>query len=109
MTHEDVAIFRAALDVGATEINEAMVLACVRSLADLALAEPSELVAKAYGDQPIAFGPDSLIPKPFDPRLITKIAPAVAIAAMESGVATRPIRDFDAYCERLTQFVFRSG
>ena len=102
-------IFRGALDVGATEINEEMKLACVRALADLAMAEPSELVAKAYGEAPTRFGADYLIPKPFDPRLILQIAPAVARAAMESGVATRPIDDFDSYEQRLTEFVFRSG
>lgn len=102
-------IFRGALDVGATGINEAMKVACVKAIADLAMAEPSELVAKAYGDQPLTFGPEFLIPKPFDPRLIIELAPAVAKAAMDSGVATRPIEDFDAYRERLSQFVFRSG
>ena len=102
-------IFRGALDVGATEINEAMKLACVKALADLAMAETSELVSKAYGGQPAPFGPENLIPKPFDPRLISKLAPAVAKAAMESGVATRPIEDFDAYYQKLTAFVFRSG
>jgi malate dehydrogenase (oxaloacetate-decarboxylating)(NADP+) len=102
-------IFRGALDVGATTINEAMKIACVEALADLALAEPSDVVAAAYGDTPLTFGPDYLIPKPFDPRLILQLAPAVAKAAMESGVATRPIDDFAAYRQRLTQFVFRSG
>jgi malate dehydrogenase (oxaloacetate-decarboxylating)(NADP+) len=102
-------IFRGALDVGATTINEAMKLACVHALAELALAEGSDIVAAAYGEEPPAFGPDYLIPKPFDPRLILKLAPAVAQAAMDSGVATRPIADFDAYRERLSQFVFRSG
>ena len=102
-------IFRGALDVGATEINEAMKLACVTALADLAMAESSELVSKAYGGQPAPFGPENLIPKPFDPRLISMLAPAVAKAAMDSGVATRPIEDFDAYYEKLTAFVFRSG
>jgi malate dehydrogenase (oxaloacetate-decarboxylating)(NADP+) len=102
-------IFRGALDVGATVINEAMKIACVRAIADLALAEPSDVVAAAYGDTPLVFGPEYLIPKPFDPRLILELAPAVAKAAMESGVATRPIGDFAAYRERLTQFVFRSG
>src|SRR5579885_1201263 len=102
-------IFRGALDVGATAINEAMKLACVEALADLALAEPSDVVAAAYGDTPLTFGPDYLIPKPFDPRLILEIAPAVAKAAMASGVATRPIADFAAYRQRLTEFVFRSG
>src|SRR5215469_7472963 len=102
-------IFRGALDVGATSINEAMKLACVEALANLALAEPSDVVAAAYGDTPLTFGPDYLIPKPFDPRLILELAPAVAKAAMDSGVATRPIGDFAAYRQRLTQFVFRSG
>jgi malate dehydrogenase (oxaloacetate-decarboxylating)(NADP+) len=102
-------IFRGALDVGATVINEAMKLACVEALADLALAEPSDVVAAAYGDASLTFGPDYLIPKPFDPRLILEIAPAVAKAAMESGVATRPIGDLEAYRQRLSQFVFRSG
>jgi malate dehydrogenase (oxaloacetate-decarboxylating)(NADP+) len=102
-------IFRGALDVGATQINEAMKLACVEALADLALAEPSDVVAAAYGDAPLTFGPEYLIPKPFDPRLIVEIAPAVAKAAMASGVATRPIADLPAYRQRLTQFVFRSG
>jgi malate dehydrogenase (oxaloacetate-decarboxylating)(NADP+) len=102
-------IFRGALDVGATGINEAMKLACVEALADLALAPPSDVVAAAYGDTELTFGPDYLIPKPFDPRLILEVAPAVAKAAMASGVATRPITDFAAYRQRLTQFVFRSG
>ena len=102
-------IFRGALDVGATVINEPMKLACVEALADLALAEPSAEVSRAYGGQLAAFGREMLIPKPFDPRLIVKLAPAVAQAAMASGVATRPIEDFDAYRQRLTQFVFRSG
>src|SRR5437773_12372891 len=84
-------IFRGALDVGATTINEAMKLACVRALADLALAEQSDIVATAYGIEDLRFGPEYLIPKPFDPRLIVTVAPAVARAAMESGVATRPI------------------
>ena len=102
-------IFRGALDVGATTINEAMKLACVEALAALAQAPPSDVVAAAYGDDGLVFGPDYLIPKPFDPRLILELAPAVAKAAMESGVATRPIEDLDAYRQRLTQFVFRSG
>lgn len=102
-------IFRGALDVGATTINEEMKLACVRALADLALAEQSDVVASAYGDQDLTFGPDYIIPKPFDPRLIVKIAPAVARAAMESGVATRPIKDFDAYAEKLTEFVYKTN
>ncbi|HVJ55452.1 MAG TPA: NADP-dependent malic enzyme [Aliidongia sp.] len=102
-------LFRGALDCGATVINEAMKIACVEALSDLALAEPSDVVAAAYGDQSLLFGPDYIIPKPFDPRLITTLAPAVAKAAMDSGVATRPIEDFAAYRQRLSQFVFRSG
>jgi len=102
-------IFRGALDVGATTINEPMKLAAVRAIADLAMAEQSEVVAHAYNLENIRFGPEYLIPKPFDPRLIVRIAPAVAKAAMESGVATRPIDDFDAYVGRLTQFVYHSG
>src|SRR6516165_1994884 len=90
-------IFRGALDVGATTINEAMKLAAVRAIADLAMAEQSDIVAAAYGVDDVKFGPKYLIPKPFDPRLIVKIAPEVAKAAMDSGVATRPITDFDAY------------
>ena len=102
-------IFRGALDVGATTVNEAMKLATVRALADLAMAEQSDIVANAYGEQDLHFGPEYLIPKPFDPRLIVMIAPAVAKAAMDSGVATRPIADFAAYRERLLQFVYHSG
>ena len=102
-------IFRGALDVGATTINDEMKLACVKAIADLTMAEPSEVVAKAYGGEAGRFGPEYLIPRPFDPRLILEIAPAVARAAMASGVATRPIEDFEAYRQRLTQFVFRSG
>ncbi len=102
-------IFRGALDVGATAINEEMKLAAVKALAELALAESDERVAAAYGGAQLSFGPEYLIPKPFDSRLILKIAPAVAQAAMDSGVATRPIADFDAYRERLNAFVFRSG
>ncbi|MEX1205707.1 MAG: NADP-dependent malic enzyme [Dongiaceae bacterium] len=102
-------IFRGALDVGATTINEAMKIACVRALADLAQAESSDVVAAAYGGEALGFGPDYLIPRPFDPRLIVELAPAVAKAAMDSGVATRPIHDFAAYRDRLTRFVFRSG
>ncbi|MDZ5646036.1 NADP-dependent malic enzyme [Nitrospirillum sp. BR 11828] len=102
-------IFRGALDVGATQINEAMKIAAVEAIARLAMAEQHDVVAAAYGDQSTGFGPDNIIPKPFDPRLILEIAPAVAKAAMDSGVATRPITDFDAYRERLSQFVFRSG
>jgi malate dehydrogenase (oxaloacetate-decarboxylating)(NADP+) len=102
-------IFRGALDVGATTVNEAMKLATVRALADLATAEQSDIVAHAYGVENLRFGPEYLIPKPFDPRLIVNIAAAVAKAAMDSGVATRPIADFDAYRQRLTQFVYHSG
>jgi malate dehydrogenase (oxaloacetate-decarboxylating)(NADP+) len=102
-------LFRGALDVGATAINEEMKLAAVKALAELAFAESDERVAKAYGGATLSFGPDYLIPKPFDPRLMTKIPPAVAKAAMDSGVATRPITDFTAYCQRLSSFVFRSG
>ncbi len=102
-------IFRGALDVGATTINEAMKIACVHALADLAQAEPSDIVVQAYGGQPPAFGPENLIPKPFDPRLIIELAPAVAKAAMDSGVATRPITDFKAYRQHLFEFVFKSG
>jgi len=102
-------IFRGALDVGATTINEAMKLACVRAIADLAMAEQSDIVAHAYNIENLHFGPEYLIPKPFDPRLIVMIAPAVAKAAMDSGVATRPIADFDAYKQRLLQFVYHSG
>ncbi len=103
-------IFRGALDVGATTINEAMKLAVVRAIADLAMAEQNDQVAAAYGDAgTLSFGPEYLIPKPFDPRLIVRIAPAVAKAAMESGVATRPIKDLEAYKQQLTQFVYHSG
>ncbi|HEY1326912.1 MAG TPA: NADP-dependent malic enzyme [Casimicrobiaceae bacterium] len=102
-------IFRGALDVGATAINEAMKLACVHAIADLALAEQSDIVATAYGTEDLAFGPEYLIPKPFDPRLIVQIAPAVAKAAMDSGVATRPIADFEAYRQRLMSYVWHSG
>ncbi len=102
-------IFKGALDVGATAINEEMKLAAVHALAELAFADSDEQVAAAYGDQPLSFGPEYLIPKPFDPRLILKIAPAVARAAMDSGVATRPIKDWQHYQETLNAFVFRSG
>jgi malate dehydrogenase (oxaloacetate-decarboxylating)(NADP+) len=102
-------IFRGALDVGATTINEPMKLACVRAIADLAMAEQSDIVASAYKIENLRFGPEYLIPKPFDPRLIVMVAPAVALAAMDSGVATRPITDFVAYREKLTQFVYHSG
>ena len=102
-------IFRGALDVGATTINEPMKLAAVRAIADLALAEQSDIVAQAYGADNVSFGPEYLIPRPFDPRLIVKIAPAVARAAMDSGVATAPITDWDAYNQRLNGFVYHSG
>ena len=102
-------IFRGALDAGATRITEAMKLACVRQIADLAKAELSDEVAAAYAGQELSFGPDYLIPKPFDTRLILRIAPAVARAAAESGVATRPIADLDAYTESLTRFVTHTG
>jgi malate dehydrogenase (oxaloacetate-decarboxylating)(NADP+) len=102
-------IFRGALDVGATQINEEMKLAATYALAELAMAESDERVRAAYGEQRLSFGPEYLIPKPFDSRLILKLAPAVARAAMSSGVARRPIIDFQAYLERLSQWVFRSG
>ena len=102
-------IFRGALDVGATTINEEMKLAAVEALAALAREAPSEVAARAYGGEGRTFGPGSLIPNPFDPRLILRIAPAVARAAMASGVATRPISDFGQYLEQLERFVFRSG
>ncbi len=102
-------LFRGAMDAGATAINEEMKAACVKALAELARAEADEIVAQAYGGQELNFGPEYLIPKPFDPRLLGKLAPAVAKAAMDSGVATRPIEDFDAYFQRLNEFVFRSG
>lgn len=102
-------MFRGALDVGATTINEEMKLACVKAIAELALEEPTAEVAALYGNETLQFGPEYLIPKPFDTRLILKIPPAVAKAAMDSGVATRPIRDFDAYEETLLKYVFKSG
>ena len=102
-------IFRGALDVGATTITTEMELAAVRAIAELAQAEASDIVAMAYGGQDLKFGPEYLIPRPFDPRLIGRIAPAVAKAAMDSGVATRPLADLDAYRESLTQFVYHSG
>jgi malate dehydrogenase (oxaloacetate-decarboxylating)(NADP+) len=102
-------IFRGALDAGATTINEEMKKAAVYAIADLAHAEISDVVATAYSAQQTGFGADYLIPKPFDPRLIEKIAPAVAQAAMRSGVATRPIADIEAYRQRLAQFVYHSG
>jgi malate dehydrogenase (oxaloacetate-decarboxylating)(NADP+) len=102
-------IFRGALDVGATTITRGMEVAAVKAVAELAQAEQSEVVASVYGIENLSFGPEYLIPKPFDPRLITVIAPAVARAAMEDGVATRPIKDFDAYRNQLQQFVYHSG
>src|SRR5688572_9954949 len=102
-------IFRGALDVGATTISREMELAAVHAIAELAQVEQSDIVAMAYGEQNLSFGPDYLIPRPFDPRLIAKVAPAVAEAAMASGVATRPIADLDAYRQRLNQFVYQSG
>jgi len=102
-------IFRGALDVGARQINEPMKLAAVQAIAELARIEASEVVAAAYGGAAPVFGPDYIIPKPFDPRLILQIAPAVARAAIKSGVARRPIEDFDAYREQLERFVYRSG
>ncbi len=102
-------IFRGALDVGATTITREMEIAAVNAVADLAQVEQSDVVASAYGASNLSFGPEYLIPKPFDPRLIAIIAPAVAKAAMESGVATRPIKDFVAYKDQLQQFVYHSG
>lgn len=102
-------IFRGALDCGATTITLEMEIAAVHAIAELAQAEQSEVVAAAYVGQPLAFGPEYLIPKPFDPRLMMKIAPAVAQAAADSGVASRPITDMDAYRERLQGFVYASG
>jgi malate dehydrogenase (oxaloacetate-decarboxylating)(NADP+) len=102
-------IFRGALDVGATMINDAMQLATVHAIADLTHAEIPDEVAAAYGVEGLRFGPEYLLPKPFDPRLIERIAPAVAKAAMDSGVATRPIADLDAYRDQLRRFVYQSG
>ncbi len=102
-------IFRGALDCGATTINEAMKLACVREIAALAKAETSDEVAAAYAGQELRFGPDYIIPKPFDARLILRIAPAVAKAAADSGVASRPITDLEAYRQQLTRFVYQTG
>jgi malate dehydrogenase (oxaloacetate-decarboxylating)(NADP+) len=102
-------IFRGALDVGATTITTAMEIATVHAIAELAQEEQSDIVASAYGIANLSFGPEYLIPKPFDPRLITRIAPAVAKAAMDSGVATRPIADLDSYRGQLQQFVYHSG
>ena len=102
-------IFRGALDAGATTITEQMKLAATRAIAELAQQEQSDVVALAYGEANLSFGPEYLIPKPFDPRLIVKIAPGVAQAAAESGVATRPITDLKAYRDQLLQFVYHSG
>ena len=102
-------IFRGALDCGATKITEAMKLACVQQIADLAKADISEEVASAYAGKDLSFGPDYIIPTPFDSRLILRIAPAVAKAAAESGVATRPITDYEAYQQTLTRFVYQTG
>ena len=102
-------IFRGALDAGASTITVEMEIAAVHAIAELAQAEQSEVVAAAYAGEQLAFGPEYLIPKPFDPRLMIKIAPAVAKAAADSGVAQRPIEDFDAYRERLQSFVYASG
>jgi malate dehydrogenase (oxaloacetate-decarboxylating)(NADP+) len=102
-------IFRGALDVGATTITTQMELAAVQAIADLAQAETSEQVALAYGIESISFGPEYIIPRPFDPRLIARVAPAVAKAAMESGVASRPIADLEAYRQSLSQFVYHFG
>ena len=102
-------IFRGALDAGASTITDEMEIAAVRAMAELAQAEQSDVVAAAYAGEKLAFGPEYLIPKPFDPRLMIKIAPAVAQAAADSGVALRPIADMDAYRERLQSFVYASG
>ena len=102
-------VFRGALDVGATTINEEMKKAAVLALASIAESEASDIVLSAYGADTMVFGPDYILPKPFDPRLITEIASAVARAAMDLGVATRPIADFDAYRQKLSGFVYRSG
>ncbi len=102
-------IFRGALDAGATRITEEMKLACVKAIAELAQAEQSAEVAQAYAGQELSFGPEYIIPKPFDPRLIVMIAPAVAQAAADSGVARRPIKDMDAYRQKLLSMVYHSG
>ncbi|WP_028356962.1 NADP-dependent malic enzyme [Brackiella oedipodis] len=102
-------IFRGALDVQASAINEEMKLACVKAIAELAQAELNDEVSSAYSDEDLHFGPDYIIPKPFDPRLIIKIAPAVAQAAMDSGVARKPIEDMEAYVEKLSGFIYHSG
>jgi malate dehydrogenase (oxaloacetate-decarboxylating)(NADP+) len=102
-------VFRGALDVGATTITTEMELAAVRAIAELAQAEQSDVVTRAYGGADAAFGPNYIIPRPFDPRLIAKVAPAVAQAAMDSGVATRPLTDMDSYRDSLQQYVYHSG
>ena len=102
-------IFRGALDAGASTITDEMEIAAVHAIAELAQAEQSDVVAAAYVGEKLAFGPEYLIPKPFDPRLMIKIAPAVAQAAADSGVALRPITDMEAYREKLQSFVFASG
>lgn len=102
-------IFRGALDVGATTINEEMKLACVHALADLALQEPSDVVTAIYTREDLKFGPNYIIPKPFDPRLVTELPPAIAQAAMRTGVATRPLQNIEAYKQQLSEFVYRSS
>jgi malate dehydrogenase (oxaloacetate-decarboxylating)(NADP+) len=102
-------IFRGALDSGATTITDEMEIAAVHAIADLAQAEQSEVVAAAYAGANLSFGPEYLIPKPFDPRLMIKIAPAVALAAAASGVASRPVQDIEAYRDKLQNFVYASG
>ena len=102
-------MFRGALDVGATSITDGMKQACMRAIAELAHAELSDVVAQAYAGETLTFGPEYLIPKPFDPRLMVTVPPAVAKAAMDDGVATRPLADLDAYRERLSQFIWHSG
>ncbi|MFP6743852.1 MAG: phosphate acyltransferase, partial [Alphaproteobacteria bacterium] len=102
-------IFRGALDVGASEINTEMKLACVRSIADMAMAETSDVVARAYAGHDLTFGPEYILPKPFDPRLIVEVSSAVAKAAMDSGVATRPLADLEAYRDQLANYVYRTG
>ncbi|MEE2979925.1 MAG: NADP-dependent malic enzyme [Pseudomonadota bacterium] len=102
-------IFRGALDVGASEINTEMKLACVRAIADMAMAETSDVVARAYARHDLTFGPEYILPKPFDPRLIVEVSSAVAKAAMDSGVATRPLADLEAYRDQLANYVYRTG
>src|SRR5207253_444293 len=102
-------IFRGALDCGATRITDEMKLACVSAIADLAEAEANDAVAAAYAGEDLSFGPDYIIPKPFDPRLMAAIAPAVAAAAANSGVATRPIADMDAYRATLGEMIYHTG